>query len=392
MACEDDPLPVNIKPNCPCCVTVEGVETIVYAYLDTTDFPPVMRVFDLETGDEINIEDIDGTCGGGGVASTDYELQTVYDCVEVTQSYDMEIVIGGVTVPSGATYTAADVPGANEFPRNQTTIQVNMLNTADPLDPIVSTALIWGDGQVQGETYVHTYKYNGRFEGTARSMHLVTQPYNKPLTFGQGFTIVYDNGEIVSVTISNAILGFTYENSVYTGMGLIDTTTQAIVNVYEPPQTGTGALIPIPLSPTGAWKLTCNSPGNFSGFPESVTYCCPNNYEAIGSAYLSVDDVAVLTLANGQVSPSNPALVPVPANASGAKIQVQITTGTTIRFFSNGASVSNLEGWLVANLGEVTLGDVSEVNYSKGELKSFETIGTSGTTADLYITYYGIVS
>lgn len=63
MSCDNDPLPVNIKPGCPCCVQVNGVSTLVYGVLDTTEHPPETRVYDLLTGLEIDKGDITGVCG-----------------------------------------------------------------------------------------------------------------------------------------------------------------------------------------------------------------------------------------------------------------------------------------------------------------------------------------
>lgn len=136
---------------------------------------------------------------------------------------------------------------------------------------------------------------------------------------------------------------------------------------------------------------------NMSTAPINVTVDAPVTIDAPvatleGYAILNVTDAAVVDLADGVDTGGAP--VPIPVDATGARLVVQFTSvDAKMLFAANGMVPDNspLVGeYVVENKTEIFLGKLPDYNGPPSELQEFRAIMITAKTATIYITYYKI--
>jgi len=134
---------------------------------------------------------------------------------------------------------------------------------------------------------------------------------------------------------------------------------------------------------------------NMSTAPINVTVDAPITIEAPistleGYALLSVTDAAVVDLADGVDGGGTP--VPIPVDATGARLVVQFTTvDSKMLFAANGLVPDNspeVGEYVVENRTVILLGRTPDSNGPVTELADFKAIMITAKTATILITYF----
>jgi hypothetical protein len=115
------------------------------------------------------------------------------------------------------------------------------------------------------------------------------------------------------------------------------------------------------------------------------------NAEILGYAILNVTAAAVVDLSDGVDDSSAP--VPIPADATGARLVVQFTsTDAKLLFAANGSTPANTPSergeYVVENKTEIFLGRTPQSSDAASELQAFKAIMNTAKTATILITYY----
>lgn len=136
---------------------------------------------------------------------------------------------------------------------------------------------------------------------------------------------------------------------------------------------------------------------NMSTAPINVTVDAPVTVEAPvatleGYSIVSVTDASVADLADGVDTGGSP--VPIPVDATGARLVVQFTTTDSKMFFAaNGMIPDNspeVGEYIVENKTEILLGKLPDYNGPPSELQEFKAIMATAKTATIYVTYYKV--